>query len=227
VRPSRKFPTSASNERAYRLFKASGNTSETRHASAGTCHSRRICPDVCQKDPSRAIEIAKALRVEARREISKSGGGKEVWKVLCEITAEQGRKEAQARGEQFDERFHEAWASAYDMDLVDNLPRELVEYIAPKFTKYRSFESGVKYITGEKRLVRAMPWFRKFIRSRTQNEEACEMEIVKRRRDGFTPGKLLWLGMHFDLWKPKEKSLIAKTKSAKRRKKLQVSKNLR
>jgi len=130
----------------------------------------RICPGICQKDPSRAIEIAKALRAEARREISKSGGGKELWKVLCEITAEQGRKEAQARGEQFDERLHEELASAYDMDLVDNLPRKLVEYLDPIYKKYRSFESGVKYITGEKRLDRAMPWFRKFIKSRTPND---------------------------------------------------------
>jgi hypothetical protein len=180
----------------------------------------RICPGICQKDPSRAIEIAKALRAEARREISKSGGGKELWKVMCEITADQLRKEAQARGEQFDERFHEALPSFYDMDLVDDLSRKLVEYIAPKFTKYRSFESGVKYITGEKRLDRAMPWFRKFIKSRTPNEEACEMEIAKWRKDGFTPGKLLWLAIYFDHWKPKEKSLIARTKSAKRRKKV-------
>jgi hypothetical protein len=108
----------------------------------------RICPGICQKDPSRAIEIAKALRAEARREISKSGGGKELWKVMCEITADQGRKEAQARGEQFDERFHEGLASVYDMDLVDDLPRKLVEYLDPIYKKYRSFESGVKYITG-------------------------------------------------------------------------------
>jgi hypothetical protein len=65
-----------------------------------------------------------------------------------------------------------------------------------------------------------MPWFRKFIGSRTPNEEACEMEIAKGRKDGFTPGKLLWLAIYFDHWKHKEKSLIAKTKSAKRTRKI-------
>jgi hypothetical protein len=179
----------------------------------------RICPDVCQKDPARAIEIAKALRAEARREISKSGGGKEVWRVLCETIAERGRKEAKARGEQFDERLHEAIASAYDMDIVDNLPRKLVEYMDPIYKKHRSFESGVKFITREKRLDRAMPWFRKFIRSRMPNEEACDMEITKWRKDGFTSARLFWLEFDFGRWKPKEKSLIAKTKSGKRKKK--------
>jgi hypothetical protein len=84
------------------------------------------------------------------------------------------------------------------------------------------FESGVKYITGEERLDRAMPWFRKFIGSRTPNEQACNIEIAKARQDGFTVAQSQRLRDDFYDWKAKEKSRIATIKSAKRKKKGQV-----
>ena len=182
----------------------------------------RICPELCQKNPSRAIEIAQALLHEAERKTTKSER-EALFKAFLEMVAESTEAEMKARGEVYDEGLKKAFLNTDGWkETIDGLPRKVAEYLDTKFGKYRKFEPGVKLITGEKRLDRAMPWFRKFIRSQTPNEEACNAEIAKARKDGFTAGRLLQLWIHFDAWKAKEKSRMARTKSAKRKKKGQV-----
>jgi hypothetical protein len=131
--------------------------------------------------------------------------------------------EMKAKGGVMDEGLKKAFLTIDDWkETIDGLPRKVAEYFDTVFEKYRSFEPGVKFITREKRLDRAMPWFRKFIRSRTPNEQACNMEIAKARKDGFTGARLFTLNWDFDGWKVKEKSRMARTKSAKRKKKDQL-----
>jgi hypothetical protein len=167
----------------------------------------RICPELCQKNPSRAIEIAQALLDEARRKIDKAGGGKVNFKAFVEAVIEKMEMEGTVVEE--DEK------KAFRSVPFDG--RKVFEYFNAKFGS--SFEPGVKFITGENRLDRAMPWFRKFIGSRTPNEQACNTEIAKARKDGFTGIQLSKFQAAFGGWKTKEKSRIARTKSAKRKKK--------
>jgi hypothetical protein len=80
------------------------------------------------------------------------------------------------------------------------------------------FERGVKLITREKRLDRAMPWFRRFIRSRNDSEKAGEV-LAFLRKQGITAIQVgLWRS-GFRRWKREEKSRSAK-KSATSRKKV-------
>jgi hypothetical protein len=72
------------------------------------------------------------------------------------------------------------------------------------------FERGVKLITREKRLDRAMPWFRKFIRSRADTEEYADSEIASLRAEGFHLVQLDTLRRDFKKWKVEEKSRVAK-----------------
>jgi hypothetical protein len=181
-----------------------------------------ICPELCLKHPSRAIKKAQALLDAAWSEIAEPLKDSIV-RVARKVAIEGGfRKEWP--GPDDDDRLKKAWLAAVRsgtwMELTYGcVPRELVEY----YNSFRRpFEYGVKYITGEERLDRAMPWFRKFIGSRTPNEQACNIEIAKARQDGFTGVQLRRLRVDFDDWKPTEKSRIARIKSAKRKKKGQV-----
>ena len=185
----------------------------------------RICPELCQENPSRAIEIAKALEDEAWRKIA-TANRDSIWQAQIEVETEYFKVELKKAGavdaEEIGEGLKKAQLAAlgsgtWTETTVGRLPREVAEFFDNRYG--RSFEPGVKFITREKRLDRAMPWFRKFIGSRTPNEQACNMEIAKARKDGFPGLQLLSLSLDFRDWKAKEKSRIAKTKSAKRKKK--------
>jgi hypothetical protein len=175
----------------------------------------RICPELCQKNPSRAIEIAQALLKEASRNIAKAGGGVAVIRALMELAME---------GMVIDEGLRKALLEeTWTEGTIGRWPRKVAEYLDSELEKFRLFEPGVKLITGEWRLDRAMPWFRKFIGSQTPNEQACNTEIAKARKDGFTGVGLVEFHNAFNNWKAKEKSRMARTKSAKRKKKGQLS----
>jgi hypothetical protein len=183
----------------------------------------RICPELCQKNPSRAIEIAQALLKEASRNIAKAGGGTALIRALMEMAMESTEVQMKEMGLVIDEGLRKAiLKETWSEGIIDGFPRKVAEYLDTLLEKYRSFEPGVKLITGEWRFDRAMPWFRKFIRSRTPNEQACKTEIDKARKDGFTGARLCTFKWDFDGWKVKEKSRIARTKSAKRKKKDQL-----
>ena len=83
------------------------------------------------------------------------------------------------------------------------------------------FERGVKLITKEKRFDRAMPWFRRFLRSRSDSEKVMEAALETCRAEGFTPLQVPALRRDFNEWKAKEKSQTARINRAKRKKKIQ------
>jgi hypothetical protein len=71
------------------------------------------------------------------------------------------------------------------------------------------FERGVKLITGGKRLDRAMPWFRKFLRSHMGTEKEGDEMMARYRASGITT---VWVGLlreAFKKWKRLEKSRAA------------------
>jgi len=202
-------------ENALERFREIGRWEEARAQELATL-AARICPALCQKNPSRAIEIAKALKDEAREKVGK---------VLRDLIEEAG---IELETEYLKVDLEKAGAVDKDKEEIGEAIKKarLAALRSGKVTKFsfdtryvRSFEPGVKFITREKRLDRAMPWFRKFIGSRTPNERACNMEIAKARKDGFPSPQLLRLTLDFLRWKANEKSRIAKTKSAKRKKK--------
>jgi hypothetical protein len=75
---------------------------------------------------------------------------------------------------------------------------------------YFDFERGVKAITGENRLDRALLWFRRFLKSRCSNEDMAQSEIAKYRKEGFASRAPWLLKNEFAKWKREEKSRNAK-----------------
>lgn len=65
------------------------------------------------------------------------------------------------------------------------------------------FEKGVKFITGEKTLTRAMPWYRRFERSQGEN---ADQQIALRRANGFTTIAAQVMKEKFEAWKPGARS---------------------
>jgi hypothetical protein len=80
------------------------------------------------------------------------------------------------------------------------------------------FERGVKLITKEKRLDRAMPWFRKFIRSREQTEKQADGTISHYGAQGFGFVQVFTFRRDFKEWKRLEKSRLAQASRAAREK---------
>jgi hypothetical protein len=81
------------------------------------------------------------------------------------------------------------------------------------------FERGVKFITKEKRLDRAMPWFRRFLRARSGSEKIYDDALATLRTRGFASVQVDTLRAAFAKWKAEEKSRTAKINRAKRKKK--------
>jgi hypothetical protein len=71
------------------------------------------------------------------------------------------------------------------------------------------FDRGVKLIIKEKRLDRAMPWFRRFETSRYADVETAERAIAEARENGFTSRRIVILRRDFAKWKAEEKSRAA------------------
>jgi hypothetical protein len=95
----------------------------------------------------------------------------------------------------------------------------------------RGFLEGVKKITKEKEHpARAVSWYRRFIRSRTDTEEHADAQIELNKAEGFGFMQLATLRRDFAKWKPLEISRSAKQRAKqsveKRRKRGRVkSKN--
>ena len=68
------------------------------------------------------------------------------------------------------------------------------------------FERGVKLITRERRLERAMPWFRKFLRERSASEKIYDAALTTAGATGFTSVQVITLRKAFGEWKPSQKS---------------------
>lgn len=141
----------------------------------------RVCPDVCQQEPGRAIEIAMALLTAA----------------------------------------HEAIGSSYDDPRQSLAAMEVdlrcsFEERDAELKPYKSFEPGVKFITGENRFDRALLRFRKFMRSLSSTEKVCEAAITKLRAEDFTSDQLDTLRADFVGWNAKDKSEEGRSKRAKR-----------
>jgi hypothetical protein len=66
------------------------------------------------------------------------------------------------------------------------------------------FESQVKVITGQNRLDRALPWFRRFLKSRFANEDMAERAMAKYREMVFAPQDLDSLKDAFAKWRTGE-----------------------
>jgi hypothetical protein len=140
----------------------------------------RICPEVCQQESHRAIELAQALLEAA----------------------------------------HAASNPNRDLDLL----RRDAEKRDAELEPHRSFETGVKFITGEKRFDRAMPWFRKFIKTRSDSEKVCDEAIATARAKGFRTIQLDSLQAQFNQWKASDRSQTARTNRAKREAKREARK---
>jgi hypothetical protein len=132
----------------------------------------RICPVLCQQEPTHAIELAQALLKAAH--------------------------------------------TAIDPDRELNELAELAQQHDAELEQYRSFEAGVRFITGERRFDRAMPWFRKFIKARSESEQVCDDAIASARANGFTTFQLSSLQGQFTEWKANDKSQTARAIRAKR-----------
>jgi hypothetical protein len=72
------------------------------------------------------------------------------------------------------------------------------------------FERGVRLITKERRLDRAMKWFLPFIRFRSADEKVFERAIAELQEKGFKPHQVVTLRDAFAKWKAEEKSRKAK-----------------
>jgi hypothetical protein len=213
-------------ENALARFRKIHQRQETQTQELATL-AARICPALCQENPSRAIEIAKALEDEARKKVVKAHRDL-IWGAKIELETEYFKEELEKAGAVDAEAIGEGLKKARLAALRSGTLTETTEGLLPEVAEFydsrygRAFEPGVKFITREKRLDRAMPWFRKFIGSRTPNEHACNIEIAKARKDGFPGLQLMRLRIDFRDWKAKEKSRMARTKSAKRKKKRQL-----
>jgi hypothetical protein len=71
------------------------------------------------------------------------------------------------------------------------------------------FKRGVKLITKEKRLERAMKWFKLFVRARSDYRKRSKKAIAKCRKEGFAPHQIVTLRRDFAVWKAKIKSRMA------------------
>jgi hypothetical protein len=75
-----------------------------------------------------------------------------------------------------------------------------------RFRGYCDFESQVKVITGQDRLDRALPWFRRFLKSRFANEDMAEKAMAEYREKAFAPEQLDSLKDAFAKWRTEEVS---------------------
>ena len=71
------------------------------------------------------------------------------------------------------------------------------------------FKRGVKLITREKRLDRAMKRFKLFVRSRSDYRKRSKRAIAKSRKEGFAPHQIVILRRDYAVWKAKIKSRMA------------------
>ena len=74
---------------------------------------------------------------------------------------------------------------------------------------YFDFERAVKFITGEGRLDCALPWFRRFLKSRFADEDMAERAMAEYREKRFAPLEPYSLKDEFVKWKRLEKSRLA------------------
>jgi hypothetical protein len=111
----------------------------------------------------------------------------------------------------------EAIQSKQDMDALEALAAKQDEEVS-----HFKFTPGVKFITGEQVMTRAMPWFRKFIRSRTDSDTQAEVQVAYRRTFGFGAVKAGLLQGAFAEWKSTAKTALAKKSAAGRKKKKRV-----
>jgi hypothetical protein len=84
------------------------------------------------------------------------------------------------------------------------------------FRGYCDFESQVKVITGQNRLDRALPWFRRFLNSRCANEDMTERAMAKYREMVFDPEDLNSRKDAFAKWKTAELSRVRREARSKR-----------
>ena len=81
-----------------------------------------------------------------------------------------------------------------------------------------AFNRGVKLITREKRLDRALKWFGPFILSRSADAATAERAIAEDREKGFATHQVVTLRDQFRVWKAEEKSRKARESRAAHRK---------
>jgi hypothetical protein len=97
-------------------------------------------------------------------------------------------------------QFQQEWETAKSTKTYPNVP----------------FEEGVKEITGEESIVRAMKKFRDFAGSLTKTEQERDAEIELYRKDGFEPKHMGHLADDFPHWHIGHKSAQArKSRSAR------------
>jgi hypothetical protein len=117
--------------------------------------------------------------------------------------------------EKFPGRFNQLWKERGQSVLAswkrDGVPRGHFLALASGY-----FERGVKVITGQDRLDRALPWFRRFLNSDFANEDKAERAMAEYREKGFAPRELYSLKNAFAKWRTGEVSRKRSEARAKR-----------
>lgn len=83
---------------------------------------------------------------------------------------------------------------------------------------HQPFEAGVKLITAEGRMVRAMPKFRRFLMGLGLKEKQTDQIIVSCRKAGFSPREVRTMNEKFSVWSQTDKSEQARRARAARKK---------
>lgn len=81
-----------------------------------------------------------------------------------------------------------------------------------------TFDEAIKQITGEGRMDRALPPFRRFLKSKSKTEKIADDALVTVRKDGLNQRQVDSLADHFQAWRQKDKAVKARASRAKRRK---------
>jgi hypothetical protein len=81
----------------------------------------------------------------------------------------------------------------------------------------KKFEKGVELIVREKRPERALPWFKKFLKSK-YGKAQVQRYLETYRKNRFSPGEIQRLRDEFAQWKVGEKSSIGKQSRSFRKK---------
>ena len=79
-----------------------------------------------------------------------------------------------------------------------------------------NFKGQVKLITGQNRLDRALPWFRRFLKSRFTDEDMAERAMAKYREKGFPLEQLDFFKDTFAKWRTGEVTLKRREACGKR-----------
>jgi hypothetical protein len=196
-----------------------------RRSKAETVLFQELCDPECKKGDTRMIHGVKWKVYRSERGFDDfflaywwsyvekwKRGDQEIGTVWRLDTQGKPRREDHyppSEREELAKRDTDAWKEGGEQLLEswkkDGVPRPDFFGLA-RFRGYWDFESQVKVITGQNRLDRALPWYRRFLKSLFANEDMAERAIAKCREMVFAPEYLDSLKDAFAKWRTEEVS---------------------